>query len=113
MLIVDYKKKVRITMEIGKILLSLLLGLLLFAGLQCVSLSSTTMKHSIPNNTSEVPRITPKELKALLDAGAEVIIVDARSRGEYDEEHIPGAIVLAEIESRLHELPKKTKFVLY
>ena len=110
---VDHKKEGRITMEKRKIILCLFLGLFIFTVLQCASLSSTMTRQSIPTESSEVPRITPKELKSLLDTGVEVMIVDARSRGEYDEEHIVGAVLLAEIESRFDELPKETKFVLY
>ena len=100
-------------MKTRKIILCLFLGLFIFTGFQCASLSSTMTRQSIPTENSKVPRITPKEVKNLLDTGVEVIIVDARSREEYDEEHIAGAVLLAEIESRFHELPKETKFVLY
>ena len=100
-------------MEKRKIILCLFLGLFILTVPQCASLSSIMTRQSIPTESSEVPRITPKELKSLLDTGVEVMIVDARSRGEYDEEHIVGAVLLAEIESRFDELPKETKFVLY
>lgn len=34
----------------------------------------------------------PADLKAALDAGENVVVIDARSNASYAEEHIPGAI---------------------
>ena len=63
----------------------------------------------------EVPRITPQELKAALDEGATVLIVDVRSREAFKEKHIEGAISvpLAEVEQRLAELPQSVDIVMY
>ncbi len=71
--------------------------------------------ESIPTTRSEVPRITPQELKEKLDANEDVIVVDTRSRKEYDSVHIPGAlsIPLSEIEERHGELPQEGEIVLY
>jgi hypothetical protein len=72
-------------------------------------------EESIPTEASQVPRITPQELKEKLDANEDVIVVDARSRKEYDSVHIPGAlsIPLSEIEERHGELPQEGEIVLY
>jgi len=74
-----------------------------------------TEEESIPTFPSQVPRITPQELKEKLDANEDVIVVDARSRKEYDSVHIPGAlsIPLSEIEERHGELPQEGEIVLY
>lgn len=66
-------------------------------------------------SADEVPRITPQELKAALDEGGPVVIVDVRSREAFDEKHIEGAISvpLAEVEQRLAELPKSAEIVMY
>ncbi|MCP4607104.1 MAG: rhodanese-like domain-containing protein [Planctomycetes bacterium] len=40
----------------------------------------------------EVPRISIHEVKAKLDAGANILIVDSRHDHSYDESHIAGAI---------------------
>ena len=68
-----------------------------------------------PAPADEVPRITPQELKAALDAGRPVVVVDVRSREAFDEKHIEGAISVpsAELEQRLAELPKSADVVLY
>jgi len=63
----------------------------------------------------QVPRITPQELKAALDEGRSVVVVDVRSREAFDEKHIEGAISVpsAELEQRLTELPKSADIALY
>ncbi len=62
-----------------------------------------------------VPRISPEELKEKLDAGAEVVIIDVRSKEEFDQGHIPGAISIPyeEIETRYRELPRDKEIVTY
>ena len=40
----------------------------------------------------EVARVSVEALKAELDAGANLVIVDSRSESEYDQSHIAGAI---------------------
>jgi rhodanese-related sulfurtransferase len=40
----------------------------------------------------EVPRITIEEMKALIESGAELLIVDNQPGGVYEEGHIEGAI---------------------
>ena len=74
-----------------------------------------TEEEPIPTTVSQVPRIKPQELKEKLDAGEEVIVVDARSLDSYESHHIPGAlsIPLAEIEERHGELPQEGEIVLY
>lgn len=37
-------------------------------------------------------RVTPQVLLAAIDAGAAPVIVDVRTRGEYEAGHVPGAI---------------------
>lgn len=42
----------------------------------------------------ETPRISIDELKKLIDAKSDVIILDARPKEAYDKEHIKGALSL-------------------
>jgi hypothetical protein len=74
-----------------------------------------TEEEPVPSTVSQVPRITPQELKEKLDANQDLIVVDARSRKEYDSVHIPGAlsIPLSEVEERQGELPQEGEIVLY
>ena len=68
-----------------------------------------------PTTADEVPRITVEELKARLDAGKNVVIVDTRSREAYDSRHIAGAVSIpaSELAERYIELPRAAEIVLY
>ncbi|HYE90801.1 MAG TPA: rhodanese-like domain-containing protein [Terriglobales bacterium] len=60
--------------------------------------------------------ISVDELKAMMDRGAKVDVIDVRGKEEYDETHIKGArsIPIRTIEQRAaRELPKKTLVVFY
>jgi hypothetical protein len=94
---------------------SALFAVLLLAACQAAGASQAGSNESIPTTTEEVPRIRVKELKALLDAGEEVIIVDSRSLRSYEASHIAGAISmpLLEVDERYDELPKDSKIVFY
>ena len=91
-----------------------LLALFLLAACQS-SAAPAQGPASIPASQDEVPRITPDEVKALQEAGEEVIVADARSFGSYDAGHIVGAISVPalEIEDHLDELPKDAHIVFY
>ncbi len=59
--------------------------------------------------------ITAEEAKAIMDSGKGYIILDVRTQEEYDEGHIPGAILIpnTEIEDRAEEnLPDKDQLIL-
>lgn len=68
-----------------------------------------------PRTPEQVPRMAPSVLKNRLDAGENVLVVDARSAGSYAALHIPGAISipLDEVEARLDELPRDQDIVFY
>ena len=87
-----------------------LLALLLLA-----ACSSAAGPANEVTSEADVPRITPQELKAQLDAGDRVIVADARSFASYQAVHIPGAISVPvlEVEDHLDELPKGAHIVFY
>ncbi|HEV8439660.1 MAG TPA: VTT domain-containing protein [Methylomirabilota bacterium] len=64
-----------------------------------------------------IARITPEELKAQLDAGEDVLVVDVRHRVDFEgqPEIIPGALhlMIEELEARHHEIPRDRDIVLY
>ena len=69
------------------------------------------------NQTQEAPymNITAEEAKQIMDREAGYIILDTRTQAEYDEGHIPGAIVIPhdEITDRAEEeLPHKDQLLL-
>ena len=60
-------------------------------------------------------RISVAEAKALMDSESGYIIIDARTQSEYDEGHIPGAILIPEYEIAAraeNELPDKDRLIL-
>ena len=60
-------------------------------------------------------QITPEAAKKIMDSGEEHIILDTREQDEFDEGHIPGAILIpyTEIENKAIELiPDKDKLIL-
>ena len=60
-------------------------------------------------------QITQEEAKKIMDSGEDCVILDVREQDEFDEGHIPGAILLpyTEIESKAETmLPDKDKQIL-
>ena len=60
-------------------------------------------------------QISGAEAKALMDSESGYIIIDARTQEEYDEGHIPGAILIPEYEiadRAENELPDKDQLIL-
>ena len=62
-----------------------------------------------------VARITPCELQSKLDAGEDVFVVDLRSRREFDEDAIPGAIHMPtdELADRHVDIPRDRDVILF
>lgn len=59
--------------------------------------------------------ITTEDAKNIMDSGDELVILDVREQDEFDEGHIPGAILIpyTEIENKAEEmLPDKDKLIL-
>ena len=67
------------------------------------------------SNPSEIPRISVGEVKARLDAGSNIVIVDNRSERSYEISHIAGAIFMpvGEIAQRYGELSGYDEIVTY
>jgi rhodanese-related sulfurtransferase len=68
-----------------------------------------------PKLRSEVPRISPEELKDRLDNGEAILVVDVRPISEFELRHIAGAISVPnyEVVSRLDEFPRDQELVFY
>jgi hypothetical protein len=56
--------------------------------------SATDSTGEVPYSSflPEIPRVSVQEVKAKLDAGANIAVVDSRPGDEYEESHIPGSI---------------------
>ncbi|MBR5268509.1 MAG: rhodanese-like domain-containing protein [Lachnospiraceae bacterium] len=60
-------------------------------------------------------QITPQEAKEIMDTEEGYVILDVRSQSEYDEKHIPGAILIpdTEIEAKAEDiLTEKDQLIL-
>jgi len=76
-----------------------------------VALSQTA--PSKYKNDSEVPRISLKDAKQAFDDGT-AVFVDARSRDNYKENHIKGAISIPfSSTDNFDSLPKGKKIIVY
>jgi hypothetical protein len=80
---------------------ALLLSIILLIASCSPKESSTTSPETPPDekllqsqDLLEVPRIGIEEVKAKLDAGANLVIVDSRDKISYERSHIAGAISL-------------------
>jgi 3-mercaptopyruvate sulfurtransferase SseA len=67
-----------------------------------------------PSPGEDVRRITPAELRALMDKG-QAFVIDVRNQDMYKAGHIKGSIVIpsTEILSHVDELPKDKTIVTY
>jgi rhodanese-related sulfurtransferase len=82
-----------------------------------VALAAVAWLGAAPAGDPEVPEryISVDEVKALLDAKKRVVLVDVRSKEQFDELHIRGArnLPLRELPRRLDEVPRQDIVVLY
>jgi len=52
----------------------------------------TLANAGIPASYEKIQRISPEELKALIEGGAYIMVVDNQPEGAYEMGHIPGAV---------------------
>ena len=69
----------------------------------------------LPTRPEEVPRISAEELQQKLQSGENFIIVDTRSRSDYYESHIQGAISVpvSLIENEVWQPPPGTEEIFF
>lgn len=85
---------------------------LLILGLLLLTACSSPTKN---NQEMVFLNITAEEARKLMDSEKDRIILDVRSREEYDQGHIPGAILIpdTEIEAKAADLlPDKDQLIL-
>ena len=66
-------------------------------------------------DSANYEQISGAEAKALMDSESGYVIIDARTQEEYDQGHIPGAIMIPEYEiadRAENELPDKDQLIL-
>ena len=64
---------------------------------------------------AQTERLDVDELKAQLDAGAELLLIDVREDYEVESGSIPGAIHIpvGELEARMPDIPKDVRLVFF
>ncbi len=69
----------------------------------------------LPSTTISFGDVTVEEAKSLVESNVSLIIVDVRTREEYDNSHIEGAILIpvSELEGRINELSKEEELLIY
>jgi rhodanese-related sulfurtransferase len=69
----------------------------------------------LPSTTISYGDLTVEEAKSLIESNSSVVIVDVRTREEYDSGHIEGAVLIpvSELEDRLNELSKEDELLIY
>lgn len=91
---------------------------MVFALSSGAAFSTLASSYAAPANQQTqgdgVPRITPEELRALLQKRG-AILIDVRSEESYKNSHIKGArsIPVDQIEARVNELPRDKMIVTY
>lgn len=76
---------------------------------------TTSIKAREKGEKAMYEQITAEDAKKIMDSGEQHIILDTREQDEFDEGHIPGAILIPyiEIENKAEEmLPDKDKLIL-
>ena len=70
---------------------------------------------SCKNETAEIKSISVEEVYEIIKNKEDYLIIDVRTKEEYDEGHIGGATLLPvqELEDRLNELPKDKPIIVY
>ena len=107
-------------MKAGKakksILIALSLLLAAFTLSSCASNTSTQQETEAGAEDAAVyHKLSAEEAKAVIDAEENVIILDVREQYEYDEGHIPGAVLLpsGSVKAKASEvLPDKNQKIL-
>ena len=96
----------------------MLAAVLLLSGCGKQESVPTTQPTTQPTETTEAPaymNITQEEAKRLMDTEQDYIILDVRTQEEYEEKHIPGALLIPvdDIEAQAAEkLPNKDQLIL-
>jgi adenylyltransferase/sulfurtransferase len=71
-------------------------------------------EEAVPAGTSGIPEITSRELKARLDRGDDIFILDVRETHEYQICNLQGHLIpLGELTRRVHELDSSREIVAH
>jgi hypothetical protein len=102
-----------------RIVISTLLVLLILAGCSTPEPTPTPVPTVAPTPTpitrsTQIPRISPEDLKERLDNGEDIVIGDTRGKSSYEIKHIAGAIsISSSVDDSLNKLAWSQEIVLY
>lgn len=88
-----------------------IIAVICLALVSCADMSGTDRKEE----KIMYEQISQEQAKKIIDSDGDYIILDVREKEEYDEGHIPGAILIpyTQTEARAHEvLPDKDALIL-
>jgi rhodanese-related sulfurtransferase len=94
-----------------KKLLVLTIGIIIAVSAVIIHYTQT----QLPSTTISYGDLTIEEAKSLIESNSSLIILDVRTREEYDNCHIKEAILIpvSELEDHLNELSKEEEFLIY
>jgi hypothetical protein len=103
-----------VLLVLGGVLLLASAGLMLALGNGNAEAPHVQAPTQTSDPLSQVPRVQLDSAKASFDAG-EAVFLDVRSQADYDQSHIPGAVLipLNELPGRLMELDPQAKILTY
>lgn len=80
-----------------------------------ISTTSVTPSSTPIPTASPVPKLTVQEVKLKIDSGSVFVLVDVRSKADYDKSHIVGAvsIPIQELPTRYIEIPTESEIIVY
>jgi flagellar basal body-associated protein FliL len=83
------------------------------------STSSTSPKYqqtpAPTQTTSPIPNLTVEEVKQKMDSGSIFVLMDVRSKADYDKSHIVGAvsIPIEDLSRRYTEISQESEIIIY
>jgi hypothetical protein len=77
--------------------------------------SNKRMVANFKSTSPPVPKITIEDVKSILDAGENIILLDVRPKADFDKSHIPDAISIpvADLADRYIEIPQGPQILVY
>ena len=75
----------------------------------------TAYNYIKPQGSRNYTSLNTKEAKEMLDSNKDIILIDVRTRGEYDSGHLRGSknIPLDQLDNRLSKLPRNKDIMIY
>lgn len=75
----------------------------------------TAYNYIKPQGSRNYTSLNTKEAKEMIDSNSDIMLIDVRTRSEYDSGHLLGAknIPLDQLDNRLGKLPRNKDIIVY